>query len=66
MAGLCEGGNEPSGSLKAICKINKVAYCAIFVKLISVNYLKGEYAVFQVRESYLKIIKALFIAPIRE
>ncbi|KAJ4438552.1 hypothetical protein ANN_14499 [Periplaneta americana] len=20
MAGLCEGGNEPSGSLKAICK----------------------------------------------
>ncbi|KAJ4439939.1 Protein yippee-like 2 [Periplaneta americana] len=22
MAGLCEGGNEPSGSLKAICKVN--------------------------------------------
>ncbi|KAJ4440190.1 hypothetical protein ANN_08328 [Periplaneta americana] len=22
MAGLCEGGNEPSGSLKAICKKN--------------------------------------------
>ncbi|KAJ4427983.1 hypothetical protein ANN_23996 [Periplaneta americana] len=22
MAGLCEGGNEPSGSLKAICKYN--------------------------------------------
>ncbi|KAJ4446259.1 hypothetical protein ANN_12953 [Periplaneta americana] len=21
MAGLCEGGNEPSGSLKAICKL---------------------------------------------
>ncbi|KAJ4442474.1 hypothetical protein ANN_04060 [Periplaneta americana] len=21
MAGLCEGGNEPSGSLKAICKV---------------------------------------------
>ncbi|KAJ4428740.1 hypothetical protein ANN_25733 [Periplaneta americana] len=23
MAGLCEGGNEPSGSLKAICKHKK-------------------------------------------
>ncbi|KAJ4431973.1 hypothetical protein ANN_20582 [Periplaneta americana] len=23
MAGLCEGGNEPSGSLKAICKQNQ-------------------------------------------
>ncbi|KAJ4444596.1 hypothetical protein ANN_06392 [Periplaneta americana] len=22
MAGLCEGGNEPSGSLKAICKMS--------------------------------------------
>ncbi|KAJ4428048.1 hypothetical protein ANN_24062 [Periplaneta americana] len=24
MAGLCEGGNEPSGSLKAICKRNTI------------------------------------------
>ncbi|KAJ4433932.1 hypothetical protein ANN_16251 [Periplaneta americana] len=24
MAGLCEGGNEPSGSLKAICKLKKL------------------------------------------
>ncbi|KAJ4451368.1 hypothetical protein ANN_02830 [Periplaneta americana] len=25
MAGLCEGGNEPSGSLKAICKSHTTA-----------------------------------------
>ncbi|KAJ4439859.1 hypothetical protein ANN_07987 [Periplaneta americana] len=27
MAGLCEGGNEPSGSLKAICKLTLSALC---------------------------------------
>ncbi|KAJ4433489.1 hypothetical protein ANN_15793 [Periplaneta americana] len=27
MAGLCEGGNEPSGSLKAICKFRNLSPC---------------------------------------
>ncbi|KAJ4447327.1 hypothetical protein ANN_09331 [Periplaneta americana] len=31
MAGLCEGGNEPSGSLKAICKLLQYDYFACLV-----------------------------------
>ncbi|KAJ4442168.1 hypothetical protein ANN_12034 [Periplaneta americana] len=27
MAGLCEGGNEPSGSLKAICNFEMATAC---------------------------------------
>ncbi|KAJ4426719.1 hypothetical protein ANN_26518 [Periplaneta americana] len=29
MAGLCEGGNEPSGSLKAICNFNRDVQMAV-------------------------------------
>ncbi|KAJ4435599.1 hypothetical protein ANN_18215 [Periplaneta americana] len=29
MAGLCEGGNEPAGSLKVICEIDGVCVCDI-------------------------------------
>ncbi|KAJ4428157.1 hypothetical protein ANN_24172 [Periplaneta americana] len=34
MAGLCEGGNEPPGSLKAICKV-------VLVKFMDTNWFEG-------------------------
>ncbi|KAJ4428434.1 hypothetical protein ANN_24471 [Periplaneta americana] len=43
MAGICEGGNEPSGSLKAICKRTVVINRAVlaFVKVT----VSGEHSV---------------------
>ncbi|KAJ4427954.1 hypothetical protein ANN_23967 [Periplaneta americana] len=38
MAGLCEGGNEPSGSLKAICK-RSAAICAVAFLVCDVTSL---------------------------
>ncbi|KAJ4451471.1 hypothetical protein ANN_02933 [Periplaneta americana] len=45
MAGLCEGGNEPSGSLKAICKEKAESDALAGLKVIEISPATSKFKV---------------------